>query len=149
MGRRYTAVDDQNCGSSLSTVIANVAATTVKPRVYEWIFGTAGTPADNAMVYTVQRHSAIGTGDTLTEQPLDPDDPAALSACTGNHSGEPTYTANLMLLVVALNQRATFRWVAPPRGEMTLAASATAGVGLQTIHTSYTGLYNGQLFWEE
>ena len=49
---------------------------------------------------------------------------------------EPTYTANLVLLSVALNQRATFRWVASPGGELVYPATASNGLGIQTTTAS-------------
>ena len=150
MGRRYFSRDDQTAtGTPGDSVISLESASTVKPRIFESIFGTSGTPADNAMVYTHQRMTASGTGDALTENPLDPDDPAALAACVGNHTAEPTYTADLIMLEVPLNQRATFRWIAAPGGELVLPATAANGIGLVMFHASYTGIYNGVYYWEE
>ncbi len=150
MGRRYVADGNNTTTASPGdTALTLESASTVKPKIYEAIFGTTGTPADNAMIYTHQRFTAAGTASASTEQPLDPDDPAALAAAQENHTAEPTYTANLILLQVALNQRATFRWVAPPRGELVLPATAANGVGCVMFHASYTGDYEVQYFWEE
>lgn len=149
MGRRYTAADDQNLASSADTVLALTSATTVKPKIYELIVGVSATPADNVMVFNMARFSADGTADALDEEPLDPDDPPALAAATGNHSVEPTYTSDTTLLNFPLNHRATFRWIAPPRGELILPATSGNGAGVKSSHASETGLYNAQIFWEE
>ena len=58
-------------------------------------------------------------------------DPAAVSVCGKNHTVEPTYTAIASLLDIALNQRATFRWVAAPGSELMAPATAANGIGLQ------------------
>jgi len=55
---------------------------------------------------------------------------AALTAGGSNHTVEPTYTAGAFLLTVDLNQRATFRWVAPPGGELVTPATNANGAGV-------------------
>lgn len=150
MGRRYMAQDSQTTTISPGdTALALASATTVKPKIYEAIFGTEGTPADNALVYNHQRFTLAGTADALNENALDPDDPASLATATGNHTVEPTYTANEEMLSVDLNQRATFRWIAAPGGELILPATAANGIGCVMFHASYTGDYRCQYFWEE
>ena len=78
------------------------------------------------------------TGDTLTETSTDPDAPAPLLEGTGNHTTEPTYTANSELLDVGVNSRATFRWASAPGGELMIPATDNAGLGLTAIGSGGT-----------
>jgi len=130
-------------------VLSLVGTTGIRPKIFDVIVGSSGTPADNALEFWLGIHSADGEGDALTPTALDTGDPAAGGAYLGNHTTEPTYTADATLLRFALNQRATFRWVAAPGSEIVLAASATAGAGLVGFHASYTGLYTGTILFEE
>jgi hypothetical protein len=105
------------------------SATTIRPKVYDLIVSSVATPADNAGEYLLQRTTTVGTSTSVTPQLLDPGDPAALATAGVNHSAEPTYTANAIMLRIATNQRATFRWVAAPMGEIVLPAAAN-GLGI-------------------
>jgi hypothetical protein len=132
MARRYSvAVQDTN--TAATTQVGITSAATVRPRIYDIIVGSDATPADNAAEYNLQRYTAAGTSTSFTPVALDPADPASLSSAGFNHSVEPTYTANAILLEWAQNQRATFRWVAAPGGEIVLPATAANGAGIQTI----------------
>ena len=53
-------------------------------------------------------------------------------------TADPTLTANAFLYQAALNQRATFRWVAQPYGEILIPATASNGImiGLSAASTS-------------
>ena len=62
---------------------------------------------------------------------LDPDDPAAVAVVEFNHTAEPSYIANSQLYSLALNQRATYRWVAAPGSGFKCPATANTGIGLQ------------------
>ncbi len=150
MGRRYSITDDQTMTTTPGdSVLSVVGTTTIRPKVYDVIVSTIGTPADNAIEYLLQNHSADGTGDALTPTPIDSGDPAAGGACLGNHTVEPTYTAGEIMLRFGLNQRATYRWVAAPGSEIVLPASATNGIGLMGFHASCTELYTGTILFEE
>ena len=150
MGRRYSITDDQAMTASPGdSVLSLVGTTGIRPKIYDVIVGTTGTPADNALEYFLHAHTADGTGDALTPTALDSGDPAAAGAYLGNHSAEPTYTSGEIFWQAGVNQRATFRWVAAPGSEIVLPASATAGAGLYGMHASYTGLYTGTILFEE
>lgn len=132
MGRRYS-IDGQDTNTAGTTILGLTSAATIRPRVYDLIVGSDATPADNAAEYVLQRYTAAGTSTAVTPQALDNGDPASLASAGEAHSAEPTYTANAILLQFALNQRATFRWVAAPMGEIVLPATAANGVGIQVI----------------
>ena len=85
-----------------------------------------------ARPHTSNLASALGTSTAVTPIPLDPADAATESDAGENHTIEPTYTAGSILLAVGLNQRATFRWVASPGGELVYPATASNGLGVQT-----------------
>ncbi len=151
MGRGYSIFDDQAMTATPGdSVLSYQAATTIRPRFFEFIVGTTGTPADNAIEYRFGRFdTADGTGDALTPAAIDQGDPAALGVAQGNHSTEPTYVSGEESFIIGLNQRATFRWIASPGREFVAPASATEGFGLVGFNGSYTGLYTGTMFWEE
>ena len=101
-------------------------------RIYDIILGSEATPADAAILWTVRRCSAAGTSTAVVPQNLDPADATTEYDAGENHSIEPTFTAAAILLNVPLNQRATFRWVAAPGGELVMPATASNGFGIET-----------------
>lgn len=128
-----------NRTASTTASLGTIGADATRPRRGKWydvIFGAEATPADNAFKYTIQRCTALGTSTAVTPQPLDPADAATEGDAGENHTIEPTYTANAILLAVGLNQRATFRWVASPGGELVYPATASNGLGVQTPTSS-------------
>ena len=149
MGRRYSIDGAQAVASATDTCLGLTSTTAIRPAVYDIIFGSNATPADNALNWLVQRYTAAGTATAVTPQPLDSGDPAATAAAGENHTAEPTYTANAILLNISANQRSTQRWVASPGGELILPASAANGVGVQPVHASFTGEVQCTLHYEE
>ena len=130
---RY-AVDFQRTASTTLSV-GTITADATRPRRVKWyevILGSEASAADNPFLYTLQRCTAAGTSTGVTPQPLDPADAATETDAGENHTIEPTYTAGAILLNIALNQRATFRWVAAPYGELVTPATAANGIGVQT-----------------
>lgn len=128
------AVDLQRT-ASLTLSVGNVtapAASARRIRLTDVILGQEGTVGDAPTLYTCQRCTTTGTRTTVTPQSLDPADAACVATAGENHTVEPTYTAGAILLNVALNQRATFRWVAAPGGELVIPATANNGIGIQT-----------------
>ena len=132
MARRYS-VDGQDTNTAATSILGLTSAATIRPKVYDLVLGSDATPADNAAEYVLQRYTAAGTVTAVTPKALDPGDPASLASAGEAHSAEPTYTADAIMLQFAVNQRATFRWVAAPGGEIVLPATAANGVGLQVI----------------
>lgn len=130
---------EMNRTASTTASLGTIGADATRPRRGKWydiMFGSEATPADNAFRYIVQRCTALGTSTAVTSQPLDPADAATESDAGENHTIEPTYTAGAILLAVGLNQRATFRWVASPGGELVYPATASNGLGVQTPTSS-------------
>lgn len=118
------------------TVLSVIAATTVRPALYDILLSSSSTPNDYNANFYLQRFSADGTGTAVTPQPLDFADPAALSTSKHTYTGEPTLTANEILLNLSHNQRATVRWVAQPGGELIIPALAGDGLALLCVAVS-------------
>jgi hypothetical protein len=152
MARRYAATGLNACAASPGKTACNTFQTsnTIRPRFFDIIFGSDGTPADNALRFRVSRSTAVGTeGTGVVPVALDSADPAALMDSSEGHSAEPTYTAATEVLDVPLNQRATFRWVCAPDGEVICPATAANGLGVAAIHASYVGNCEAVMHWQE
>ena len=148
---RYSASGNQTLttpADSALTVAAN-AAIPNRNRIYEIVIANEGTPADNLIVYTVQRCTALGTNTLVTATKMDQADRVAGALCGENHTVEPTYTAAEELLEIPLNARATFRWVAAPGSELVTPATAASGVGAWGVHASAVTDYRVGMMWEE
>jgi len=146
MGERYSGVGAAAVGTNL-TVLNIISAATVKPKIYDLIIGCNATPADVATLFHLERFTAVGTeGSGFTPLALDPDSPAALADYGVAHSAEPTYTANEILMKLSLNQRATFRWVAAPGGELIAPATASNGIGLQAQSSGGTATHEATIY---
>ncbi len=126
------------------------ASTAHRIKVFEVLFGCAGSPADNSIRWVVQRCSAVGTsgGSALTPPPLDPADAAARSVVLEEMEGV-TETANTEFLDFQLNQRASFRWVAAPGAEIAVPATVNHGLFVAALHSSVTVGVRGQMLFEE
>jgi len=150
---RYSGHNECAVGTdkAILNLFQSAATPTRRPRIYEVGVSCNATPADLATDFVVQRTTAVGTEDAgFTPLPLDPGGPAAQSdfGC-GAFSAEPTKTANSELLRFALNQRATFRWVAAPGGELMLPATQNNGACLNAESSGGTAAHIGCIFFEE
>lgn len=129
MARKY-AITGTDTNTAGTTQAGFTATSAVRPMLYDLVISSVATPADNAGEYFIQRFTANGTSSAFTPVALDSGDPASTTTGQLNHSVEPTYTANAVPLRVAVNQRATFRWVAAPGSEIKCPATAANGLGL-------------------
>lgn len=147
--RRYGA-NGQTAAGTTVTILEVIAATTTRGRIYDIIIGSDATPADVAGEFNIIRGTVSGTGTgTVTPHAFDPADPAALlTAKQGTFTGQ-TKTATSEILMIALNQRATFRWVAVPDGEIVVPATSDNWVGLESIASSGTPNTNCSMAWQE
>jgi len=123
--------------SSNKTLIDVVATAAIRPALYDFSVGTSGTPADNVVVWQVQRFTASGTRTGVTPTALDSGDPASTGVSGQQHTVEPTYTTEVWR--DGMNQRASYRWVAAPGGEIVCPATASNGVGIAAKSSAYTG----------
>lgn len=142
----------QAMASAFKTLLNLSASNAVLLRrafIFEFVFGTDGTPADNAMTFDVARTTAIGTGTTVTPNPLQEADGACATVGTANQTAEPTYTANKSLWDAGVNQRATSRWVAFPGQELVIPATNANGLGFRARSPGYTGTATAQVGFTE
>lgn len=139
-------------GSAVDVLsVQSPTSPTIRPRLYEVLFSSVATPADYNTLWALFRASgAAATGGTSkTPTPLDAGDPA--SSCTAM-SGLTLATETVgtaALLQVAVNLRATFRWVAVPGCELVFSNVNFGGIVAQTITQSTSHAVNCGFYWEE
>lgn len=117
-------------------------------KVYDLLIGTNGTPADNFVEWDISRVTAASTATTITPQPLDSADQAAVAIVTANSSTHGTISLQ-NLLYVGVNQRASYRWVAAPGSELVWPATSSNGLQLRQRSGGYTGTATGTWLWQE
>jgi hypothetical protein len=144
----YQGVHRTPAGTNL-TVLALESAAAVVGKIHQVVIGSDATPADVATRFDVLRHTAAGVGGTaVVEKPADPQMAAASCNLRGGTMTEPTYEADF-LLEIALNQRATFTWIANPGRELRTTVGTANGIGLRSISSGGTPNINGTLAWDE
>lgn len=146
---KYSVSLARTSSTTASLGVIGATATPRRIKLYECTVGSDNTPGDNTLKFVFQRFTAAGTSTAVTPQPLDLADAAALTAAGTTNTVEPTYTAGAVLLTIPLNQRATFRWVAPPGGELVTPATNAAGLGVATPVAGGTPTITGDLKIEE
>jgi hypothetical protein len=120
-------------------VLEAAAASPRRAKVYDWTLGTGIAPADNAFTHIIQRCTTAPTGAAKTPNSLDQADTLASTIqAFDTVTADPTLTANAFLARKPLNQRATFRWVAAPYGEIILPATANNGIMMGLSATTAT-----------
>ena len=154
MSDRYSGHGSAATGTNKTILTAFCVSATpkVRPRLYELLLGSVATPADVAALFYLSRLTAVGTeGSGFTPVALDPAAPTGECDCgVGVFSVEPTYTASKELLAIPMNQRATFRWIAAPGGELVLPATQNNGVGLKSSSmSSGTPAFDVTMHWME
>ena len=147
----YAVTGTQTTGTGYKTILSIVSSATLRRvKWYDVLFGTTGTPADNAMQFDISRITAAGTNTAVTAQALDPADQASLVTTCGNlHTVEPTVTANSSVINIGINQRASYRWVAAPGSELVSPATSAAGFALRALSPAYTGVTTGNILFQE
>lgn len=142
-GRNYSVAGNAtNTASSTLPLVGISGTTAVRPCIYEFVFGSSGSPADNAASFLFQRATTIGNGSAFTPVALDPADPASTTTSVITYTTGPTLTANAFLYEFGLNQRATFRWIAAPGSEMKVPA--TAANGIMCLNPSVSATWTAQ-----
>lgn len=146
--RRY-GVDFQNpVASPTKTALTLTSNANVRPGIVQMELGSSATPADNAILWYLQRHTAAGTNTSKTPQPNDPADPTPQTTAGVTNTVEPTYTANQIVFHAALNQRATHFWQDNGRA-IKMPATANNGIGLYAVHATFTGNIDGIVWFDE
>lgn len=137
--------------ATYKTMVGILASVNKRAKIYDWMVGADGTPADNALVYTLQLQDAstAGTATSVTPIPLDAADPASDVTANENYSAEPTADDGIPFIELPINQRASYRWVAAPGGELILAATASIKILSEVLSAAYTGTAKASLHFEE
>jgi hypothetical protein len=135
---------------TLAQLNAATGATTLRRGwIYDVMLGASGTPADNVLNWILNRQTTAGTGTAHTPTPLETGDAACLLAGLVNHTIEPTITDQTGLIQIAMNQRASYRWVAAPGGELVVPATNVAGIGARAASPAYASTATASMsFWE-
>lgn len=160
-----TEVSAQVAVTTTNISLLSMFASTIAPapviqlrrgKVYDILVGTNGTPADNAMVWTMQRATAGSTPAyagylSSLAVALDQADATPAAAVWANSSIETAYTfvATNIPWYVGVNQRASYRWVAAPGSEIVWPATSSAGVALRVKSPAYTGTATGSIMYSD
>lgn len=149
MGQRYSVIGTQTPGTD-KTFVSIMGIAGRHRRIREIIVSSPAAPADQTLELSIARITADGTGTAYTPVALDQGDPAATSGGVKvAHSAEPTYTAGAELMRVAINQRATYRWIATPGSELVIDASTGQGIGIKTLSSTGTASHICTVIFEE
>lgn len=118
--------------------------------IWDTVFSSEAAPADAVFLYRGQRCTTAGTGgSTPTPSPRDAADAACVTTARMGDTGEPTYTANLILQEEAVNQRATYRWQVDPLMGLCVPATASNGFGWIAVSPSPASLVTVQVTFVE
>jgi hypothetical protein len=150
---------------STSALSGFSGATTPSPyiprrgKIYDILIGQPAAPADTYLQYDLMRATALGSSGNTFAGALtsasslfatDPADNGANSFITANASIETNLTVNADVWSVAINQRASYRWVAAPGSEFVYPATSSAGLVLRALGAgSYTGQVSGTVMFTE
>ncbi len=128
----------------------NAAASSPRrAKVFDLSFGCGASPADNAFIWIIQRCTTAPTATALTPNSLDPADTLASTiVANATVTADGTLTASAFLYREALNQRASFRWVAAPYSELFIPATASNGLMVGLSSASTTTFDAGALYEE-
>lgn len=120
--------------------LSAVTATLKRGRLWEYKVGLDGAPnaTDCAYVVDVVRITAVGTGVASTPNALNPADAVSGHLNKINDTVEPTVTANSQVDMLALNQRASQRWVAfGPDECLVWPATNVNGLAIRFLSPTY------------
>lgn len=155
MSDRYSATGLQDVAtvSPGDSALSIQSTTGDRPEIYDLLFSQGSAPADTVIKWLVRRFdTADGTGTAVVPVALDAGAPASGLVAQEDHTVEPTVVAATEFLDFDLNQRATFRWVAAPGGEIKLAAVATEGAFVTPLSPAsggYLGICSVTAHWLE
>ncbi len=138
MSGRYATPAFQAVNTSAYKSMAEIkGGTSHRLWFHDFMFGASGTPSDSTITYAIIRTSGVaGVGTGVTSEALDPADVASTTTNLEDLSTEPT-TAGIELFELAANVRASYRWVAAPKGEIVVAATANLGCAFRSKSPAY------------
>lgn len=131
------------------------SGTLKRGKIFEIMVGAASNPnaTDTFIQWDVSRFTASGAGayTAWTPTSLDPADSAAIVVAGITATAEATtFTANSSIWNEAVNQRGSLRWVAAQESQyMVMPATASAGLALRGLSTTFATATTGQLTYQE
>ena len=130
---KFSSEMNRTASTTLHVGSVTVDGTTARRfRIYDLMLGSEATPQDSIFLWRVFAVTAAGTSTAVTPKPLDGSDTVvALTDSGENHTIDATPSGGAVLSI-PLNQRATFRWVAAPGGELVSPATTSNGFALYT-----------------
>jgi hypothetical protein len=143
----------QALSTSYKTLVNIVGATTFRVRLWELTMGADGAPnaTDCQIVWDIANKDATTAGTAsanITPQKTNPADRAATLTVSGNFTAEPTTFTPY--LTMALNQRASQRWVAFDQDSaIVMAATASIGLGVRALSPTYASNGLADVIYEE
>jgi len=138
-------------GSSVKSVGLAVAAASSprRAKIQDWKFGSSQSPADNEFVHIIQLCTTTGTGTAKTPVASDQADTLASTIVVKDTiTADPTLTSGSFYANIALNQRASFRWVAAPFFELIIPATASNGY-IFGVSAATTNTFAEDILYEE
>jgi hypothetical protein len=133
---------------SLMAYMASAAG--VRPKIFEFAISSHASPADYASQFSIMRTTTAAPtgGNAQASVPaIDPGDPASLATGYDSATGGATMSTNMY--TVAVNLRASFRWVAAPGKEFVVPNTIYNGAGI-VVNAQSTAYYPDlSLMWEE
>jgi len=138
-------------GSSVKSVGLLVAAASSprRAKVTDWKIGSSQSPADNTFTHIIQACTTAGTGAAKTPMASDAADTLASTIVAKDTiTADPTLTAGAFYANLAVNQRASFRWVAAPFFELIIPATASNGFAFAVSSASTTTFAEDVLYEE-
>lgn len=156
MARNYSMNGVNGGTTSYTSAIVLHGSNVARIFVFDVTLGSNASPVDVSTIWNLSRYTAGPTGGvTFNPLPLRSDD--AASALTSSAtttcitpSGEPTTpTLASSPLVVPLNARATFRYVASPGAEFVSTFTSGAGLTLRQTGVASGNVGMGTLIYFE
>lgn len=146
---KYALTGQDTADGTLAHIGLKQDATTQRRgKIYDWMFGSEGTVADNPFLYQLQRaDTGLGTSTAVPLRPLDPADAAAILDGGENYTANPTLQE--ILMKIPLNQRATFRWACAPGSEIVLPATANLSIVGRTPTSAAVAISSTMLVEEQ
>jgi hypothetical protein len=138
-------------GSSVKTVglLVAAAASPRRAKIVDWKFGSSQSPADNEFVHIIQQCTTAGTGAAKTPYASDQADTLASTIVAKDTiTADPTLTAADFYANIAVNQRASFRWVPAPFMELIIPATSSQGFAF-AVSAATTTTFAEDVLYEE
>lgn len=143
---------EMNRTASLTLPVGSVTVdgtTARRFKIFDIYVSSEATPQDSIFQWRGFAVTAAGTSTGVTPAPLDRSDTvAALTDAGENHTIDATPSGGAVF-ALGLNQRAAFRWVAVPGGELVAPATTNNGFALYTPVASALIVVTAMVHFEE